>query len=91
MSDTTTPEALSAADREAVQATPDVQGTAPEAAQLTFADFDVNPEIVAALADAGIVHPFPIQAMTLPVALGRHDIIGQAKTCLLYTSDAADE
>ena len=80
MSDTTTPEALSAADREAVQATPDVQGTAPEAAQLTFADFDVNPEIVAALADAGIVHPFPIQAMTLPVALGRHDIIGQAKT-----------
>ncbi len=27
-----------------------------------------------------IVHPFPIQAMTLPVALGGHDIIGQAKT-----------
>ncbi|EWT03786.1 DNA helicase, partial [Intrasporangium chromatireducens Q5-1] len=30
--------------------------------------------------DAGIVTPFPIQAMTLPVALGGHDIIGQAKT-----------
>ncbi len=46
----------------------------------TFADFDVRPEIVAALADAGISSPFPIQAMTLPVALSGHDIIGQAKT-----------
>ena len=46
----------------------------------TFADFDVHPDIVDALAEAGIVHPFPIQAMTLPVALGGHDIIGQAKT-----------
>lgn len=46
----------------------------------TFADFDVHPDIVAALSEAGIVHPFPIQAMTLPVALGGHDIIGQAKT-----------
>ncbi|HEY3533950.1 MAG TPA: DEAD/DEAH box helicase [Pedococcus sp.] len=51
---------------------------APET--LTFADFDVHPDVVAALADAGIIHPFPIQAMTLPVALGGHDIIGQAKT-----------
>jgi superfamily II DNA/RNA helicase len=47
---------------------------------LTFADFDVHPDVVATLADAGIIHPFPIQAMTLPVALGGHDIIGQAKT-----------
>ncbi len=46
----------------------------------TFADFDVHPDIVSALSDAGIVHPFPIQAMTLPVALSGHDIIGQAKT-----------
>src|SRR6476659_5779153 len=49
-------------------------------AEQTFADFDVHPQIVEALADAGIIHPFPIQAMTLPVALGGHDIIGQAKT-----------
>ena len=35
---------------------------------------------MAALADHGIVTPLPIQAMTLPVALGGHDIIGQAKT-----------
>ena len=46
----------------------------------TFADFEVHEDIVAALAEAGIVNPFPIQAMTLPVALSGHDIIGQAKT-----------
>src|SRR5690554_4388150 len=46
----------------------------------TFAEFGVNPLIVESLADAGITSPFPIQAMTLPVALQRHDIIGQAKT-----------
>ncbi len=46
----------------------------------TFADFGVQAPIVEALAGAGIVHPFPIQSMTLPVALGGHDIIGQAKT-----------
>ncbi|GIG26310.1 DNA helicase [Cellulomonas denverensis] len=51
-----------------------------QAADVTFADFDVRPEIVDALADAGITAPFPIQAMTLPVALAGHDIIGQAKT-----------
>ncbi|MBO9554310.1 DEAD/DEAH box helicase [Cellulomonas sp.] len=51
-----------------------------QAVDASFADFDVRPEIVQALADAGITHPFPIQAMTLPVALSRHDIIGQAKT-----------
>lgn len=48
--------------------------------QESFADFDLRPEIVAALADQGIEHPFPIQSMTLPIALDNHDIIGQAKT-----------
>ncbi|WP_076262694.1 DEAD/DEAH box helicase [Intrasporangium flavum] len=56
------------------------QTAAEVAPELTFADFDVHPDIVASLADAGITHPFPIQAMTLPVALSGHDIIGQAKT-----------
>ncbi|GAA2088292.1 DEAD/DEAH box helicase [Brevibacterium salitolerans] len=46
----------------------------------TFADFDVAPPIVEALSEAGITAPFPIQAMTLPVALSGADIIGQAKT-----------
>jgi len=47
---------------------------------LSFSDYDIKPEIVSALSEAGITHPFPIQAMTLPVALSGHDIIGQAKT-----------
>ncbi len=48
--------------------------------QETFADFNLRPEIVQALADQGIEHPFPIQSMTLPIALSNQDIIGQAKT-----------
>ncbi|MFC5380643.1 DEAD/DEAH box helicase [Aquipuribacter nitratireducens] len=52
----------------------------PVPAGQTFADFGVQPEICDALAAAGITHPFPIQAMTLPVALDGADIIGQAKT-----------
>ncbi|WP_409017503.1 DEAD/DEAH box helicase [Arthrobacter sp. MP_2.3] len=51
-----------------------------EIAEKTFADYNVRADIVEALSDAGITHPFPIQAMTLPVALAGHDIIGQAKT-----------
>ncbi len=46
----------------------------------SFADFDILRNTVDSLADAGIIYPFPIQAMTLPVALSGHDIIGQAKT-----------
>ncbi|MBT2249859.1 DEAD/DEAH box helicase [Arthrobacter sp. BHU FT2] len=54
--------------------------TPHEIAEKSFADFNVRPDIVESLAEAGITHPFPIQAMTLPVALTGHDIIGQAKT-----------
>src|SRR3954447_6066588 len=46
----------------------------------TFAEYGVRPEIIEALDAVGITHPFPIQAMTLPVASSGHDIIGQAKT-----------
>src|SRR5699024_2292632 len=46
----------------------------------TFADFGVSEPIVAALSEVGITNPFPIQSLTLPVALAGHDIIGQAKT-----------
>ncbi len=45
-----------------------------------FAELGVSGPIVAALASAGITHPFPIQTLTLPVALSGADIIGQAKT-----------
>ena len=57
--------------------------TAPEAQAApapSFSDFPIHPEIVEALAEHNITSPFPIQAMTLPVALSGHDIIGQAKT-----------
>ncbi|QRZ62551.1 DEAD/DEAH box helicase [Rothia sp. ZJ932] len=46
----------------------------------TFVDYGVREDIAAALAAKGITQPFPIQALTLPVALEGHDIIGQAKT-----------
>lgn len=51
-----------------------------EPVQQSFADLNVREDIVASLSEAGIIFPFPIQAMTLPVALGGNDIIGQAKT-----------
>ncbi len=46
----------------------------------TFADLGVLPSTVDALADVGIVHPFPIQQMAIPVALTGADLIGQART-----------
>ncbi|MDO5751060.1 MAG: DEAD/DEAH box helicase [Rothia sp. (in: high G+C Gram-positive bacteria)] len=51
-----------------------------EQAPKTFVECGVREDIAEALAQAGITHPFPIQEMTLPVALTGHDIIGQAKT-----------
>ena len=61
-----------------VEAGPVPDPHAEEAA--SFADFGVRAETVQSLADVGITHPFPIQALTLPVALQGRDIIGQAKT-----------
>jgi superfamily II DNA/RNA helicase len=46
----------------------------------TFAELGASSEIVASLASAGIERAFPIQAMTLPLALEGRDLIGQAKT-----------
>lgn len=46
----------------------------------SFSDLGVRPAIVEALTEVGIVTPFPIQEMTLPIGLNGHDIIGQAKT-----------
>ena len=56
------------------------EDSTPEAAKQSFAELDVREDIVASLLEAGIEYPFPIQALTLPVALGGNDIIGQAKT-----------
>jgi len=46
----------------------------------TFADLGVRDEIVQALSEEGINHPFAIQELTLPLALAGDDLIGQART-----------
>ncbi|HXA12214.1 MAG TPA: DEAD/DEAH box helicase, partial [Mycobacterium sp.] len=46
----------------------------------TFAKLGVRDEIVRALAEEGIEHPFAIQELTLPLALAGDDLIGQART-----------
>jgi superfamily II DNA/RNA helicase len=69
----------------------DLPDTTPEPAALAarapvradspaFSDFDVKPEIVQALANVGIERTFAIQELTLPIALGGNDLIGQART-----------
>jgi superfamily II DNA/RNA helicase len=49
-------------------------------AKTSFADLGVREEIVRALAENGIEHPFAIQELTLPLALAGEDLIGQART-----------
>ncbi|CAN5644071.1 DEAD/DEAH box helicase [soil metagenome] len=46
----------------------------------SFATLGVREEIVRALAEKGIEHPFAIQELTLPMALAGDDLIGQART-----------
>jgi superfamily II DNA/RNA helicase len=65
----------------------DTEDAAPLAARApvrddspAFSDFDVAPDIVAALAEVGITRTFAIQEMTLPIALAGQDLIGQART-----------
>jgi superfamily II DNA/RNA helicase len=53
----------------------DTRGQAP-----AFRDLGVIEEICQALEERGISRAFPIQSLTLPIALGGHDIIGQART-----------
>ena len=46
----------------------------------SFAQLGVREEIVRALSESGIEHPFAIQELTLPLALAGDDLIGQART-----------
>jgi superfamily II DNA/RNA helicase len=48
--------------------------------ELTFEGLGVIPEIVEALATIGIEHPFAIQSLSIPIAIGGTDMIGQART-----------
>jgi superfamily II DNA/RNA helicase len=50
------------------------------ASDVTFASLGVPAPLVAALAEAGITAPFPVQAATLPDAMAGHDILGRAQT-----------
>ena len=64
---------------------PDIEGTtlneqSPPEDQKTFRDLGVMPAIVEALARSGIVQPFPIQALAIPITLTGTDMIGQART-----------
>src|SRR5215468_9958351 len=54
--------------------------TGPAGAGPLFAGLGVAEPICEALTDRGITAAFPIQALALPIALGGHDIIGQART-----------
>ena len=46
----------------------------------TFADLGLDEALVDSLNEAGIMHPFPIQALTIEDALAGRDVCGQAKT-----------
>jgi superfamily II DNA/RNA helicase len=47
---------------------------------LTFTDLGVPAQLVTALAKAGVTHPFPIQAATLPDSLAGRDVLGRGRT-----------
>jgi superfamily II DNA/RNA helicase len=53
---------------------------AADSAAKTFRDFGIAEPVCVALAEAGITTTFPIQALTLPIALHGRDVIGQART-----------
>jgi superfamily II DNA/RNA helicase len=66
---------------EQLESTIEELGGAPVATDSPlFSDFDVHPDVVAALAEVGITRTFAIQELTLPLALAGHDLIGQART-----------
>lgn len=47
---------------------------------LTFEAFKLNRQLLNAVADAGYVHPTPIQEKAIPLALAGHDVLGIAQT-----------
>lgn len=47
---------------------------------MPFAKLGLAPELVRAVADEGYVHPTPIQAEAIPLALAGRDLIGSAQT-----------
>ena len=46
----------------------------------SFAQFDINRQLLDAVADLGYAEPTPIQQKTIPLSLGNHDVLGIAQT-----------
>ncbi|MDN4521034.1 DEAD/DEAH box helicase [Mycolicibacterium austroafricanum] len=51
-----------------------------ESADLTFADLQIHPAVLQAVADVGYETPSPIQAATIPAILDGSDVVGLAQT-----------
>ena len=43
--------------------------------EATFSDLGVTAQLVQALTEVGITHPFPIQEMSIPITLSGADLI----------------
>jgi superfamily II DNA/RNA helicase len=79
----TSPTSTSTANELAVSAIDAALSAAQQETEPTatsFAEFGLPSEIVDALAQAGIVRPTAIQAVTLPDALAGRDVLGRAQT-----------
>ena len=72
--------AVAGAPKDLKDLAPDRPEHPREPVTATFRDLGVDAALCDALEAKGITHPFPIQAMTLPMALAGNDLIGQART-----------
>ncbi|OBG54505.1 MULTISPECIES: DEAD/DEAH box helicase [unclassified Mycobacterium] len=52
----------------------------PEAASTTFADLQIHPSVLRAIADVGYESPTGIQAATIPALMAGSDVVGLAQT-----------
>ncbi|OBH10460.1 DEAD/DEAH box helicase [Mycobacterium sp. E1747] len=54
--------------------------SSPEAASTTFADLQIHPAVLRAIADVGYESPTTIQAATIPALMAGSDVVGLAQT-----------